>query len=157
MKSKYSLLLAALAAFVLAACALTPEQQLSTALVTAGQVYAEDCLLKNPALQPTLTDVANKIPDLNSGKLSPRDYGVLSGELTQLRLGIVQLSQANPADSQQYAKVDAAFAGVLENTSQLNAGAPTASQAILTSNLQDVSKGILAGIQFYLGRASVGQ
>ena len=122
----------------------------------AGSAEAVGLLNANPALLPVLNDVAQKIPLINTGKLTPSDFGALSGELTQLRLKTIDLTKVDPANSEKYAQADAFLSSIISSNAALSGGrAPTASNALATVTLTQFSNGLTDGVLFWQGRQSV--
>lgn len=158
MKSiKMPLLLAALCAFLFAGCASeTPQQATATAIYASGYAASSDVLSKNPLQVATLQDVAAKLPLINSGKLTPTDMGVLSGELQLLGGDVQALRNLIPADSSKLDRAAAFISGVIQSNAALNGGrAPTADQVVATTALTDFANGLLDGIGYWQGRQSV--
>lgn len=148
-------LISALGAFV--GCQQTPAQAAATALYASGQATAFDILQKDSTQIATIQDVAAKLPQLNSGKLTPYDMGVLGGELHVLVNDTTLLRNLIPADSDKLDKANAFLAGVIQSNASLNGGsAPTASQVLATTALTDFANGLAAGVEYWKGRDAVG-
>lgn len=158
MKIKIPYVLAALCALFLAGCAsMTPQQAIATGIYAEGQAFASDALSQNSNLVTTIQDVAAKLPLINSGKLTPNDMGVLSGELQLLARNSQILRNLYPTDSTKLDHAHAFLAGVIQSNAALNGGrAPTADQVLATTALTDFSNGLTDGIEYWKGRDSVG-
>lgn len=157
MKNFLTLILAALCALSFSSCASeTPQQAVATGIYAEGYAVSNDALTSNPALAPVIHDVAAKLPLINSGKLSPNDMGVLSGELQVLAGNSRYLSRIFPADSSKLDSAAAFLSGVIQSNAALNGGrAPTADQVVATTALTDFSNGLLDGIGYWQGKKSV--
>lgn len=135
---------------------LTGQQAAAAGVYASGSAFAEHALDQNGALIVPLEDVAAKLPKLNSGELKPFDFGVLSGELTQLRLKTVSLETADPANRDKYATFDAFLGSVIQSVASVNGGnVPTVGSAVATAALTQASTGIKDGIAHWQGRQSV--
>lgn len=157
MKNKFRLFLPALCALFLAGCASqTPQQMIATTIYAEGYAVGSDVIAKDPSLVTTIQDVAAKLPLINSGKLTPNDMGVLSGELQILAQNTTILRNLYPADSTKLDHARAFLAGVISSNAALNGGrAPTADQVLATTALMDFSNGLTDGAGYQLGRQSV--
>ena len=154
--NKISLFLAALGAFVLFACAQTPQQMVATGIYASGYATASDNLNHDATLIPMIQDVATKLPQINSGKLTSTDMGVLAGELQKLIGNNTLLKGTVPSDTSKLDQAISFLSGVIQSNAALNGGrAPTADQVLATTALTDFSNGLLDGIGYWQGRASV--
>lgn len=134
----------------------TPQQQTATAIYAAGYVVARDALNSGSGILAQLQDVASKLPQLNSGKLTPSDMGVLSAELANVQSQIPLLKGIAPADSTALEDAKAFLAGVIVSNASLNGGkAPTVDQLLATTLLTDFSSGLTDGIAYWQGAHSV--
>lgn len=157
MKNLIRIVLAALCAFTLFACASqTPQQTAATGIYAAGYAAASDNLNHDANLEQTIRDVASKLPQINSGKLTSTDMGVLSGELQKLAKNSDLLAKLVPADSAKLEQAAAFLSGVIQSNAALNGGkAPTVDQVVATTALTDFCNGLLDGIGYWQGRKSV--
>ena len=157
MKIKITSLLAAIVAFFFSACASqTPQQMAATGVYAAGYAASSDNLNHDATLVATIQDVAAKLPLINSGKLTSTDMGVLSGELHKLATNSTLLAKAIPADSNKLEQAASFLSGVIQSNAALNGGrAPTVDQVVATTALTDFCNGLVDGIGYWQGRASV--
>lgn len=167
MKNKNSVfgLIAALCAFsfsiivalTMTGCASeTPAQAAATGLYASGYAAASDNLNHDATLIPLIQDAAAKLPQINSGKLTSTDMGVLSGELQKLAANSTLLAKVVPADSTKLDQAASFLAGVIQSNAALNGGrAPTVDQVVATTAITDFCNGLLDGIGYWQGRRSV--
>jgi len=153
MKIQLASLLAALCAFVFTACvSQTPQQMAATGIYAAGYAAASDNLNHDATLVATIQDVAAKLPQINSGKLTSTDMGVLSGEIQKLSVNSTLLAKLVPADSSKLEQAAAFLSGVIQSNASLNGGkAPTVDQVVATTAITDFSNGLLDGIGYWRG------
>lgn len=134
----------------------TPQQLAATTVYAAGYATSNDALNHDATLVPTIMDVATKLPQINSGKLTSHDMGVLSAELGKLNGSIPVLKNLFPADSAKLDRAAAFLSGVIQSNAALNGGrAPTVDQVVATTALTDFCNGLIDGIGFWQGRHSV--
>lgn len=157
MKTMFRFILPLLAALAFHGCASeTPQQQIATGIYAGGYAVSNDAMTTNASIIVQLGDVAAKLPLINTGKLTPNDLGVLSGELQNVAQQTTLLKGLFPADSSKLDSANAFIAGVISSNAALNGGrAPTADQVLATTALQDFSNGLTDGIQFWQGKHSV--
>ena len=157
MKITIPSILAALCAFVLTACvSQTPQQMVATGIYASGYATASDNLNHDATLIPMIQDVSVKLPQINSGKLTSTDMGVLAGELQKLIGNNTLLKGTIPTDASKLDQAISFLSGVIQSNAALNGGkAPTADQVLATTALTDFSNGLLDGIGYWQGRASV--
>lgn len=157
MKNLIRIVLAALVAFALFACASqTPQQAAATGIYAAGYAAASDNLNHDSNLEQTIRDVAAKLPQINSGKLTSMDMGVLSGELQKLAQNSDLLAKLVPADSAKLEQAAAFLSGVIQSNAALNGGkAPTVDQVVATTAITDFCNGLVDGIGYWQGRRSI--
>jgi hypothetical protein len=160
MKNKLTLLsvfACAAALAVLSGCVHeTPTQAIATGVYGSGYAVANDSLSHNPAVEAQLLDVAAKLPHLNDGTLTPKDMGVLQGELNTVQSTLPDLANLFPADSQHISDAEAFLAGVISSNASLNGGkAPTLDQVADNTALIDFANGIKDGDGYFHGKASV--
>ncbi len=154
MKTLIPLFIAALCAF---ACASqTPQQLAATGIYASGYAAASDALNHDATLSPVILDIATKLPQINSGKLTSHDMGVLSGELSKVGSMIPALQKLFPTDSSKLERAQAFLSGVIQSNAALNGGrAPTVDQVVATTALTDFSNGLVDGIGYWEGRKSI--
>lgn len=134
----------------------TPQQAAATGIYAAGYAAASDNLNHDATLEATIRDVAAKLPQINSGKLTSTDMGVLSGELQKLAQNSDLLAKLVPADSSKLEQAAAFLSGVIQSNAALNGGkAPTVDQVVATTAITDFCNGLLDGIGYFQGRKSV--
>ena len=157
MKTKLLSVLAALCAFVFSACvSQTPQQMAATAVYAAGYAAASDNLNHDATLIVTIQDVSAKLPQINSGKLTSTDMGVLSGEVQKLATNSTLLAKLVPADSSKLEQAASFLSGVIQSNASLNGGrSPTVDQVIATTAITGFCNGLLDGIGYWQGRKSV--
>lgn len=134
----------------------TPQQAAATGIYAAGYAAASDNLNHDATLVPLIQDVAGKLPQVNSGKLTSTDMGVLSGELQKLAKNSTLLAKLVPADSTKLDQAASFLAGVIQSNAALNGGrAPTVDQMVATTAITDFCNGLVDGIGYWQGRKSV--
>lgn len=153
-----SAILALTALFVGACASQTPQQLAATGIYAAGYAAASDALNHDATLIPVIQDIAVKLPQINSGKLTSNDMGVLAGELQKVGSVLPALKSIFPSDASKLDTANAFLAGVIQSNAALNGGrAPTVDQVIATTALTDFSNGLVDGIGYWTGRKSVTQ
>ncbi len=165
MKSTHKNLLTALFIYVIGvaltgamiSCASqTPQQLAASGVYASGYAAASDNLNHDATLIPIIQDVAAKLPQINSGKLTSTDMGVLAGELQKLATNSTLLAKLVPADSNKLEQAAAFLSGVIQSNAALNGGrAPTVDQVVATTAITDFCNGLLDGIGYWQGRKSV--
>ncbi len=134
----------------------TPQQLVATGIYASGYATASDNLNHDATLIPLIQDVAVKLPQINSGKLTSTDMGVLSGELQKLIGNNTLLKGLVPSDSSKLDQAISFLSGVIQSNAALNGGrAPTADQVLATTALTDFSNGLVDGIGYWQGKKSV--
>lgn len=140
----------------LAGCSLfsTPTQRIAMANAEAGNAYATYVLGKQgtPALKG-LQDLANALPNIPLGKVSPNQLGVINAELQQTQSAITG-SATSSSTSQLYAQVGSLISLVSQSAAAAGGNA-TAEAGVLVAQALDVQNGINNAIQFWQGQQSV--
>ena len=97
-----------------------------------------------------MVDVAAKLPNVPTGKLSPADFGALSSELQALQKGSANLAPPN-ATASDLTKFNAIVSSVISGQTQASGGVVTPVQDLAIGDLQTIANGLLYGVQYFHG------
>ena len=150
-----SLLALIAVAFGLTACQ-TPQQRAASLVYAAGYASSFDNLNHNAALVATIQDVAAKLPDIPTAKLTNEDRGKLDAEIKILIANNTLLKSLVPADTAKLDQAISYLSGFVASVSSTNgAVAPTVDQVLLETELQQFAAGLTGGIDYWKGHQGV--
>lgn len=157
MTPKYSsipaLLVGLFASFALAlsvGCG-TPAQNVATAVFLGGNQFATGQLSKNPASLKGLQDLADALPSIPLGKVTPFQMGVLNAELQPLQVA----GLSDPKNAGVYNQIGSLISALSQANAGASGGNPNINTGAAIVTCTDFANGINHAIAFWQGQQSV--